>query len=116
MRFLLSERAHDRVGTSIGDPAPSLDRALGQRHLGIIEDTFKKWNGKADGARASPPRRGAPMCSPELLRDLRALQKQPTPGPPSIAIQIWGEVVMIKAHRNQLLTEYRRSRLPARSS
>ena len=34
MRFLLSERAYDRVGTSIGDPAPfTLDRALGQRHL-----------------------------------------------------------------------------------
>ena len=34
MRFLLSERAYDRVGTSIGDPAPfKLDRALGQRHL-----------------------------------------------------------------------------------
>src|SRR5258708_2991813 len=46
MRFLLSERAYDRVGTSIGDPAPfKLDRALGQRHLRIIEDTFTKWNG-----------------------------------------------------------------------
>ena len=29
MRFLLAERAYDRVGTSIGDPAPfQLDRAL----------------------------------------------------------------------------------------
>jgi len=50
MRFLLGERAYDRIGTSIGDPAPyRLDRALGQRHLRVIEDTFGKWNGKADG-------------------------------------------------------------------
>jgi 5-methylthioadenosine/S-adenosylhomocysteine deaminase len=60
LRWLLSERAYDRVGTSIGDPAPyRLDRALGQKHLRIIEDTFHKWNGKlwADGSRGVGPRR-----------------------------------------------------------
>jgi len=68
MRFLLSERAYDRVGTSIGDPAPfKLDRALGQRHLRTIEDTHNKWNGKADGRIRIAASAWAPdMCSPEL--------------------------------------------------
>src|SRR5262249_5938849 len=37
LRFLFGERAYDRVGTSIGDPAPfQLDRAMGQRHIDTI--------------------------------------------------------------------------------
>ena len=37
LRFLFGERAYDRVGTSIGDPAPyQLDRALGQKHMETI--------------------------------------------------------------------------------
>ena len=108
MRFLLSERAYDRVGTSIGDPAPfKLDRALGQKHLGIIEDTFKKWNGKADGRIRIAVSAWAPdMCSPELLKDLRALQQQLDTWATIHCNQIWGEVAAVKAHRTRLPTEY----------
>ena len=108
MRFLLSERAYDRVGTSIGDPAPfKLDRALGQRHLRTIESTFRKWNGKADGRIRIAASAWAPhMCSPELLKDLRALQQQLDTWATIHCNQIWGEVAAVKAHRNRLPTEY----------
>src|SRR5437879_2264336 len=78
MRFLLGERAYDRIGTSIGDPAPyRLDRALGQRHLKTVERNFRDWNGKAQGRIRVAVSAWAPdMCSPELLQDVRALQQQ----------------------------------------
>src|SRR6266851_4616551 len=108
LRWLLSERAYDRVGTSIGDPAPyRLDRALGQKHLRIIEDTFRKWNGKADGRIRIAASAWAPdMCSPELLADLRALQQRLDTWATIHLNQIWGEVAAVKAHRNRLPTEY----------
>ncbi|HEX9558148.1 MAG TPA: amidohydrolase family protein, partial [Reyranella sp.] len=94
LRWLLSERAYDRVGTSIGDPAPyRLDRALGQKHLRIIEDTFHKWNGTAEGRVRVAASAWAPdMCSPELLRDLRALQQRLDTWATIHLNQIWGEV------------------------
>src|SRR6266436_2420349 len=50
MRFLMAERAYDRSGTEIGDPAPfQLDRKLGEGHMVNIEQLHNKWNGKADG-------------------------------------------------------------------
>ncbi len=108
MRFLLSERAYDRVGTSIGDPAPyKLDRKLGQGHLEIIERTFDKWNGKADGRLRIAVSAWAPdMCSPELLRDLVVLRKRLDAYATIHLNQIWGEVAAIQAHRNLLPTEY----------
>jgi 5-methylthioadenosine/S-adenosylhomocysteine deaminase len=108
LRFLLSERAHDRVGTSIGDPAPyRLDRALGQRHLRAIEETFGTWHGKADGRLRVAVSAWAPdMCSPELLADLRALQRRLDTFATIHLNQIWGEVAAVKAHRNRLPTEY----------
>jgi len=108
LRWLLSERAYDRVGTSIGDPAPyRLDRALGQKHLRIIEDTFRKWNGTADGRVRIAVSAWAPdMCSPELLADLRALQQRLDTWATIHLNQIWGEVAAVKAHRNRLPTEY----------
>jgi 5-methylthioadenosine/S-adenosylhomocysteine deaminase len=108
MRFLLGVRAHDRVGTEIGDPAPyQLDRALGQRHLKLIEETFHRWNGEADGRIRIAVSAWAPdMCSPELLRDLRALQLKLDTWATIHLNQIWGEVAAIQAHRNLLPTEY----------
>ena len=108
MRFLLSERAYDRVGTSIGDPAPyKLDRKLGQGHLEIIERTFDKWNGKAAGRLRIAVSAWAPdMCSPELLRDLVVLRKRLDAYATIHLNQIWGEVAAIQAHRNLLPTEY----------
>src|SRR5258706_51379 len=78
MRFLMAERAYDRIGTEIGDPAPfQLDRKLGEGHMVNIEQLHGKWNGKADGRVRVAISAWAPdMCSPELLRDLSALQKK----------------------------------------
>jgi 5-methylthioadenosine/S-adenosylhomocysteine deaminase len=108
MRFLLGERAYDRVGTSIGDPGPlKLDRKLGERHMETIERTFAKWNGKADGRiRVAVSAWGPDMCSPELLRDLRALQQKLDTYMTIHLNQIWGEVAAIQAHHNKLPTEY----------
>ncbi len=108
MRFLLGVRAYDRIGTEIGDPAPyQLDRALGQRHLGIIEDTYHKWNNTSEGRMRIAVSAWAPdMCSPELLRDLRALQEKLDTWATIHLNQIWGEVAAIQAHRNVLPTEY----------
>jgi len=108
LRFLLGERAFDRVGTSIGDPAPfKLDRALGQKHIETIRRNFRDWNGTADGRLRIAVSAWAPdMCSPELLGDLRALQRELDTFATIHLNQIWGEVAAVKAHRNRLPTEY----------
>lgn len=108
MRFLLAERAYDRIGTSIGDPAPyQLDRALGQGHIKNIERNHRDWNGKADGRMRIAISAWAPdMCSPELLQDLSALQKQLDTRITIHLNQIWGEVAAVRAHRNRLPTEF----------
>jgi 5-methylthioadenosine/S-adenosylhomocysteine deaminase len=108
LRFLFGERAYDRTGTSIGDPGPfQLDRAMGRKHLQTIERTFAKWNGKADGRIRIAISAWAPdMCSPELLKDLSALQKQLGTWITIHLNQIWGEVAAVLAHRNRLPTEY----------
>jgi len=108
LRFMLAERAHDRTGASIGDPAPfQLDRALGQQHLRLIEDTYDKWNGRADGRIRVAVSAWAPdMCSPELLADLAALRRRLDTWATIHCNQIWGEVAAVKAHRNRLPTEY----------
>jgi 5-methylthioadenosine/S-adenosylhomocysteine deaminase len=108
MRFLLGERAYDRVGTSIGDPGPfELDRALGQRHLRTIERNFRDWNGTADGRIRVALSAWAPdMCSPELLQDVTSLQTQLDTWVTIHLNQIWGEVAAVKAHRNRLPAEY----------
>lgn len=108
LRYLLAERAFDRIGTEIGDPAPfQLDRKLGERHLVSIEQLFGKWNGKAQGRLRVAVSAWAPdMCSPELLRDLSALQKRLGTWTTIHLNQIWGEVAAVKAHRNLLPTEY----------
>lgn len=108
MRFLLGERAYDRVGTSIGDPGPfQVDRALGQRHLKTIERNFHDWNGAADGRLRVAISAWAPdMCSPELLTDVIALQRQLGTWVTIHLNQIWGEVAAVKAHRNRLPAEY----------
>lgn len=108
LRFLFGERAYDRSGTAIGDPAPfQLDRAMGERHMATIEKTFAKWNGKADGRIRIAISAWAPdMCSPELLRDLSVLQKKLGTYITIHLNQIWGEVAAVQAHRNRLPTEY----------
>jgi 5-methylthioadenosine/S-adenosylhomocysteine deaminase len=108
LRFLFGERAHDRAGSDIGDPSPfQHDRAMGLQHLERIEQTFNKWNGKADGRIRVALSAWAPdMCSPELLIDLSALQKKLGTWMTIHLNQIWGEVAAVQAHRNRLPTEY----------
>jgi 5-methylthioadenosine/S-adenosylhomocysteine deaminase len=108
MRFLLSERAWDRTGTSIGDPAPfAVDRALAERRLAAIEQNFRKLNGTAEGRIRVAVSAWAPdMCSPELLRELKALRDRLEAYGTIHLNQIWGEVAAVKAHRNMLPTEY----------
>lgn len=108
LRCVLGERAFDRVGTEIGDPGPyRLDRALGQKHLRTIERNFRDWNGRADGRLRIAVSAWAPdMCSPGLLADLSALQRQLGALATIHLNQIWGEVAAVKAHRNRLPTEY----------
>jgi 5-methylthioadenosine/S-adenosylhomocysteine deaminase len=108
MRFLLSERAWDRTGTSIGDPAPfTVDRALAERRLAAIEQNFRKLNGIADGRIRVAVSAWAPdMCSPELLRKIKALRDRLDAYGTIHLNQIWGEVAAVKAHRNMLPTEY----------
>ncbi len=108
MRFMLTDRVWDRARTSIGDPGPfQLDRALGERRLAAAERAFHAWNGKADGRIRIAVSAWAPdMCSPELLRDLRALQDRLGTWATIHLNQIWGEVAAVKAHRNMLPTEY----------
>jgi 5-methylthioadenosine/S-adenosylhomocysteine deaminase len=108
LRFLFAERAYDRTGTAIGDPGPfQLDRAMGERHMATIEKTFAKWNGKADGRIRIAISAWAPdMCSPELLKELSAMQKRLGTWITVHLNQIWGEVAAVQAHRNRLPTEY----------
>jgi 5-methylthioadenosine/S-adenosylhomocysteine deaminase len=108
LRFLFGERAHDRTGSDIGDPSPfQHDRKIGQEALERIEQTFAKWNGQADGRIRVALSAWAPdMCSPELLKDLSALQKKLGTWMTIHLNQVWGEVAAVKAHRNRLPTEY----------
>ena len=108
LRWLLGVRAWDRTGTEIGDPAPyQLDRAMGQRHLRKIEEAFARYNNTADGRMRIAVSAWAPdMCSPELLKELRALQDRLDTWATIHLNQIWGEVAAIQAHRNRLPTEY----------
>jgi 5-methylthioadenosine/S-adenosylhomocysteine deaminase len=108
LRFLFGERAYDRTGTAIGDPAPfQLDRAMGEKHMATIERTFAKWNGQADGRIRIAISAWAPdMCSPELLKELSALQQKLGTWITIHLNQIWGEVAAVQAHRNRLPTEY----------
>jgi 5-methylthioadenosine/S-adenosylhomocysteine deaminase len=108
VRFLLTERAWDKAKGSIGDPAPfELDRTLGERCLARIEALHGKRHGTAEGRVRIGVSAWAPdMCSPELLRDVRALQQKLDTVATVHLNQIWGEVAAVKAERGCLPTEY----------
>jgi 5-methylthioadenosine/S-adenosylhomocysteine deaminase len=108
VRFLLTERAWDKAKGSIGDPEPfEVDRKLGDRCLTRIEALHSKRHGTADGRIRTGVSAWAPdMCSPELLRDVRALQKKLDAVATIHLNQIWGEVAAVKSERGCLPTEY----------
>ncbi len=108
VRFLLTERAWDKAKGSIGDPAPfEVDRKLGERCLARIEGLHSKRHGTAEGRIRVGVSAWAPdMCSPELLREVRALQQKLDAVATIHLNQIWGEVAAVKAERGRLPTEY----------
>jgi 5-methylthioadenosine/S-adenosylhomocysteine deaminase len=108
LRMLLAERSWDRVGTSIGDPAEfKRDPKVGEAGLARIRALHAKWNGAAGGRiRVGVSAWSPDMCSPELLRDLRALQQELDTVCTIHLNQIWGEVAAVQAHHNMLPTEF----------
>ena len=76
LRLLLCERAWDKAKGSIGDPGPfDVDAALGERCIARIEALHASGTARATAASRSASAAWAPdMCSPDLLRRLRALQ------------------------------------------
>src|SRR5215470_6612087 len=78
VRFLLTERAWDKAKGSIGDPEPfEVENRLGERCLARIAALHARRHGMANGRIRIGVSAWAPdMCSPELLRDVRALQRQ----------------------------------------
>jgi 5-methylthioadenosine/S-adenosylhomocysteine deaminase len=108
LRMLLAERTWDRANTSIGDPAPfeQSDR-LGEAGLERIARLHATWHGAGQGRIRVGLAAWAPdMCSPGLLKRVRALQEQLDTVATIHLNQIWGEVAAVKAHRGMLPTEY----------
>jgi 5-methylthioadenosine/S-adenosylhomocysteine deaminase len=108
LRMVFAERAWDRTGASIGDPAPFVqDDTLGQAGLARIEALHAEWDGAADGRIRVGIAAWAPdMCSPGLLQSLRVLADRLGAVSTIHLNQIWGEVAAIQAHRGMLPTEY----------
>jgi 5-methylthioadenosine/S-adenosylhomocysteine deaminase len=108
LRMLLAERAWDRAGASIGDPSPfRRDPALGARGVERIRRLHAKWHGAGAGRiTVGVSAWGPDVCSEELLRELRALQRELDTVCTIHLNQIWGEVAAVQAHRNMLPSEF----------
>jgi 5-methylthioadenosine/S-adenosylhomocysteine deaminase len=108
LRLLLCEKAWDKAKGNIGDPGPfDVDAALGKRCIGKIEALHAKWNGAHSGRITVGVAAWAPdMCSPDLLRRLRALQEKLDTVATIHLNQIWGEVSAVEKLRNRKPTEY----------
>jgi 5-methylthioadenosine/S-adenosylhomocysteine deaminase len=78
LRFLLCERAWDRAHAAIGQPGPfEINPALAEQGLTRIEALHRRWHGRENGRIRVGLAAWAPdLCSPQLLRDLRALQER----------------------------------------
>src|SRR3712207_5026183 len=108
LRLLLAERAWDRAGAGIGDPAAfeASDR-LGEEGVARIEELHARWHGAEAGRVSVGIAAWAPdMCTPSLLRRLRGLQQRLDCVCTVHLNQIWGEVAAVRAHRGMLPTEY----------
>ena len=108
LRLLLCERAWDKARGGIGDQSGfEVDPALGERGVRRIEALHAKWHGAHDGRITVGVAAWAPdMCSPELLRRLRALQDRLGCVATIHLNQIWGEVAAVEAVRGRKPTEY----------
>lgn len=108
LRLVLAERTWDRVDASIGDPSEfRRDPALGEAGLRRIEKLHARWDGAGEGRVRVGVSAWAPdMCSPELLREVRALQQRLDTVGTIHLNQIWGEVAAIQAHHNMLPSQF----------
>lgn len=108
LRLLFCERAWDKAKGSIGDQSGfEVDPKLGDRGVRRIEALHAKWHGVHDGRITVGVAAWAPdMCSPELLRRLRALQDRLGCVATIHLNQIWGEVAAVEKVRGRKPTEY----------
>ena len=108
LRLTLTERVADRTGASIGQPGPfTVDAAAAERGLARIRALHADWHGAVDGrVRVGVSGHAPDMCSPELLRALRALQEELDTIATIHLNQIWGEVQAVQETRGCLPTEY----------
>jgi 5-methylthioadenosine/S-adenosylhomocysteine deaminase len=108
VRFLLCERAWDRVQAAIGQPGPfEMDAALAEQGLTRIEALHTRWHGKENGRINVGLAAWAPdMCSPQLLGKLRDLQERLDAMSTIHLNQIWGEVAAVQEQRSLRPTEY----------
>jgi 5-methylthioadenosine/S-adenosylhomocysteine deaminase len=108
LRFLLCERAWDRAHAAIGQPGPfEIDPRLAEQGLTRIEALHTRWHGKEHGRIGVGLAAWAPdMCSPQLLRELRALQARLNVMASIHLNQIWGEVAAVQEQRGLRPTEY----------
>jgi 5-methylthioadenosine/S-adenosylhomocysteine deaminase len=108
LRFLLCERAWDRVDAAIGKPGPfERDPALAERGLARIEALHARWHGQAHGRIRVGLAAWAPdVCSPQLLGQLRDLQARLGVIATIHLNQLWGEVAAVQEQRGLLPTEY----------
>jgi 5-methylthioadenosine/S-adenosylhomocysteine deaminase len=108
LRLLLCERAWDKAKGSIGDQGGfEVNPELGDRGVRRIEELHAKWHGAHDGRITVGVAAWAPdMCSPELLKRLRALQDRLGCIATIHLNQIWGEVAAVETVRGRKPTEY----------
>jgi 5-methylthioadenosine/S-adenosylhomocysteine deaminase len=108
LRLLLCERAWDKSKGSIGDQGGfEVDPALGERGVRRIEALHANWHGARDGRITVGVAAWAPdMCSPELLKTLRALQSRLGCVATIHLNQVWGEVAAVEKVRGRKPTEY----------
>jgi Amidohydrolase family len=87
--------------------ASRLTPGLAERGWRRIERLHARWHGAADGRITVGIAAWAPdMCSPALLRELRALQDELACIDTVHLNQIWGEVAAVRSVRGRLPTEY----------
>jgi 5-methylthioadenosine/S-adenosylhomocysteine deaminase len=108
LRFLLCERAWDRAHAAIGQPGPfEIDPALAEQGLARIEALHTRWHGRENGRIRVGLAAWAPdLCSPQLLRDLRAQQERLDVTATIHLNQIWGEVAAVQEQRGLRPMEY----------
>ncbi len=108
LRLQLCERTWDRANGPYGTPGPfQLDAALADESISRLTALYSGWHNRDNGrvqvgiAAWSPD-----MCSPDLLRKLRALQEQLNL-PATIHLnQLWGEVAAVQEQRGLRPTAY----------